>query len=183
VVDATPSKEEGDPSFYLMLLANRRKTAEYRIFGKEKRLRRLTLLLALLAAMMLAVSPVFAHPGGATHGDKYPNNYYPNDYYNYCEPGGDNFDATKANNDAWCDQWYTDYQKKQWNGEWYYYVHVYYKWKDSSGISHTWDDWYYSQYHQWDDPNSDQPYFKAWVTYKPTGQGYWESFYWGSAQQ
>src|SRR3712207_3657740 len=62
------------------------KRLEYRIFGKEKKLRRLTLLLAVLAAMMLVVSPVFAHPGGGTHGHKYANNYYPDDYFNYCHP-------------------------------------------------------------------------------------------------
>jgi hypothetical protein len=27
------------------------------------------------------------------------------------------------------------------------------------------------------DPNAKRPYFKAWVTYKPNGNHYWESFY------
>jgi hypothetical protein len=142
------------------------------------------LLLALLGAMMLVASPVIAHPGGATHGDKYWKNYYPNGYYNYCEPGGDNYyGATKANDEAWCDQWYTEYQKKKFKGEWYYYVHVYYKWQDPNNTPHTVDYWYYCRYHKYDDPNSTKPYFKAWVTHRPTGDKNWESFYWGSSQQ
>jgi hypothetical protein len=45
-------------------------------------------LLGLLAAMMLAASPVLAHQGGPNHGNKYSKNYYPNGYFNYCEPDG-----------------------------------------------------------------------------------------------
>ena len=59
-----------------------------------------------------------------------------------------------------------------------YYVHVYYWWKTPDGKSHKWDEWYYCQYHKYNDPDSTHPYFKAWVTYKPTGNHYWESFYW-----
>ena len=135
------------------------------------------LLLALLAAMMLVASPVLAHQGGATHGNKYPKNYYPNSYYKYCEKGGDKYyGPTKAS--KWCKQYYTEYQKKSYKGEKYYYVHVYYKWKTPDGKWHTKDYWYYCQYHKYNDPNSTKPYFKAWVTYKPTGNHYWESFYW-----
>ncbi len=32
---------------------------------------------------------------------------------------------------------------------------------------------------KYDDPDSTKPYFKAWVTYKPTGKYYWESYYKG----
>jgi hypothetical protein len=136
------------------------------------------LLLALLAAMMLVASPVLAHEGGATHGNKYPKNYYPNSYYKYCEKGGDKYyGPTKAS--KWCKQYYTEYQKKSYKGKKYYYVHVYYKWKTPNGKWHTKDYWYYCQYHKYNDPNSTKPYFKAWVGYKPTGKHYWESFYWG----
>ncbi len=136
------------------------------------------LLLALLAAMMLVASPVLAHEGGATHGNKYPKNYYPNSYFKYCEKGGDKYyGPTKAS--KWCKQYYTEYQKKSYKGEKYYYVHVYYKWKTPDGNWHTKDYWYYCQYHKYNDPNSTKPYFKAWVGYKPTGKYYWESFYWG----
>ncbi len=135
------------------------------------------LILALLAAMMLVASPVLAHQGGATHGNKYPKNYYPNSYYKYCEKGGDKYyGPTKAS--KWCKQYYTEYQKKSYKGEKYYYVHVYYTWKTPDGKSHTKDYWYYCQYHKYDDPDSTKPYFKAWVTCKPTGNHYWESFYW-----
>jgi hypothetical protein len=46
------------------------------------------LLLGLLAAMMLVVSPVLAHQGGPTHGNTYSKNYYPNTYFKYCEKNG-----------------------------------------------------------------------------------------------
>jgi hypothetical protein len=140
-------------------------------------LRRLMLLLGLLAAMMLAASPVLAHQGGSTHGHKYSKNYYPNSYFKYCEPKGSQFlGTTKAN--TWCDQWYTDYRTKTFNGDKWYYVHVYYKWKTTQGGQwQKWDGWYYCQYHKFDDRKHSKPYFKAWTTYKPTGNHYWESFY------
>src|ERR671911_521842 len=65
------------------------------------------------------------------------------------------------------------------NGKKYYYVHVYYEWKTPDGKWHKKDYWYYCQYHKYDDPDSTKPYFKAWVTYKPTGKHYWESYYKG----
>jgi hypothetical protein len=134
------------------------------------------LLLAALAAMMLVASPVFAHTAGGTHGDKYWKNYYPKDYYSYCEKGGANYyGTTKA--DKWCNQYYTDYKTKWYKGDKYYYVHVYYQWK-ANGKWWEQDYWYYCQYHKYDDPNSNEWYFKAWVGYK--GKYYWESFYWWS---
>jgi hypothetical protein len=149
-------------------------------FGKEKKsLRRLMLFLALLAAMMLVASPVLAHQGGPTHGNKYPTNYYPNSWYKYCEKGGSQtYGPTKAS--KWCEKYYTEYQKKWNNGKQYYYVHVYYHWKTPDGNWHKQGYWYYCQYHKYNDPHSKRPYFKAWVTYKPTGKHYWESFYWHS---
>jgi hypothetical protein len=79
----------------------------------------------------------------------------------------------------WCDQWYTDYKTKTFNGDKWYYVHVYYKWKTTQGGQwQEWDGWYYCQYHRYDDPHSNHWGFKAWVTYKPTGNHYWEWFYW-----
>jgi hypothetical protein len=139
------------------------------------------LLLAVLAAMMLVVSPVFAHPGGdTTHGHKYYKNYYPNDYYNYCHPDGDNYYGD-AQAQEWCSQWYNGYTTKWYQGEKYYYVHVYYEWYNQADDNwYNQDYWYYCQYHKYDDPNSNQPYFKAWVGYEPTGDHYWESFYWSS---
>ena len=134
------------------------------------------LLLALLAAMMLVVTaPAVATQQG---GSKYPSNWYPNGYWKYCSS-----DSSSYKGDAWaskwCDQWYSGkVQKKQWNGKWYWYVHVYYKWK-WNGKWQNWDDWYYCQYKKYDDPNSVHPYYKAWVGYQPSGQHYWESFYWG----
>jgi hypothetical protein len=140
-------------------------------------LRRLMLLLAVLAAMMLAASPVLAHQAGPTHGNKYFKNYYPTTYFKYCEPDGDRF-LGDTNANKWCKKYYTEYQKKMFNGKQYYYVHVYYKWKTSSGATwQTQDYWYYCQYHKYDDPDSNRPWFKAWVGYKPTGDYYWESFY------
>jgi hypothetical protein len=138
------------------------------------------LLLALVAAMMLVASPVFAHPGGATHGDKYSKNYYPNGYYTYCEKGGDQYyGTTKAK--KWCKQYYTEYKTKSYNGKKYYYVHVYYRWYNQGKQRwHRRDYWYYSQYHKYDDPDSNKPYFRAWVGYTPTGKYYWESFYRGT---
>ena len=58
------------------------------MFWKENKLRRLMVLLGLLAATMLVASPVLAHPGGPDHGNRYQKNYYPNSYYKYCEPDG-----------------------------------------------------------------------------------------------
>ena len=51
-------------------------------FGKENKLRRLMLLLGLLAAMMLVASPVLAWQPGPNEGDKYFKNYYPGSYFN-----------------------------------------------------------------------------------------------------
>jgi hypothetical protein len=140
-------------------------------------LRRLMLLLAMLAAMMLAASPVLAWQPGPGEGSKYSKNYYPNGFYKYCEPEGDQFlGSPRANN--WCDQWYTDYRTKTFNGKKYYYVHVYYEWKTTRGGQwQEWDGWYYCQYHKYNDPQSLKPSFKAWVTYKPTGEHNWEWFY------
>jgi hypothetical protein len=78
-----------------------------------------------------------------------------------------------------CAQYYTDYKTKWTNGKKYYYVHVYYEWKTPDGKWHKRNYWYYCQYHKYDDPDSTHPYFKAWVTYKPTGNHYWESYYKG----
>jgi len=136
------------------------------------------LLLGLLAAMMLVASPVLAWQPGPGEGNKYSQNYYPTSYYKYCDPSGSQFLGTSRSN-SWCDQWYTTYKTKTFNGDKWYYVHVYYKWKSTqSGRWQTWDDWYYCQYHRYDDPNSNHWYFKAWVTFKPTGDHNWESFYW-----
>jgi hypothetical protein len=52
------------------LLAKRQGSTVGTYFGKENELRRLMLLLGLLAAMMLVASPVLAHQGGPTHGHK-----------------------------------------------------------------------------------------------------------------
>jgi hypothetical protein len=150
-------------------------------FGKENKMRRLMLLLGLLAAMMLVASPVLAWQPGPNEGSKYWKNYYPNSYFKYCEPDGSQYYGDKkASNTKWCNHYYTEFQKKTFNGKKWYYVHVYYWWKTPDGNSHKWDDWYYCQYHKYDDPDSTHPYFKAWVTYKPTGNHYWESFYWHS---
>jgi hypothetical protein len=139
-------------------------------------MRRLMLLLGLLAATMLMASPVLAHKGGPTHGNKYSKNYYPTSYFKYCEPDGSNYyGKTKAS--KWCDKYYKEYTKKTFNGKKWYWVHVYYWWKTPDGTPHKWDHWYYCAYHKYDDPNAKKPYFKAWVTYKPTGKHYWESFY------
>jgi hypothetical protein len=121
-------------------------------------LRRLRLLLALVAATMLVASPVLAHEGGPTHGDKYSKNYYPNSYFKYCEPDGSQYYGDKkASNSKWCDHYYTDYKTKTFDGKKYYYVHVYYRWKTPDGKSHTKDYWYYCQYHKYNDPNSTKP--------------------------
>jgi hypothetical protein len=136
------------------------------------------LLLALLAATMLVASPVLAHQGGPHHGNKYSKNYYPNSYFKYCEPDGAKYyGQTKASKNSWCDKYYKEYTKKTFNGKNWYYVHVYYKWKTPDGQRHTQGYWYYCQYHKYNDPKAKRPYFKAWVTYKPTGNHYWESFY------
>src|SRR5215211_6953374 len=116
------------------------------------------LLLAVLAAMMLAASPVLAWQPGPGEGSKYSKNYYPKSYFNYCEPNGAQYWGDMQAN-KWCDQYYTTYQKKTTSG----------------GRWQTWDDWYYSQYHKYDDRNSTHPYFRAWVTYQSTGNSYWES--------
>jgi hypothetical protein len=141
-------------------------------------LRKLMLLLAVLAAMMLMASPVFAWQPGPGEGSKYSKNYYPTTYFKYCEPDGSQFLGTSKAN-KWCDHWYTDYKTKTFNGDKWYWVHVYYKWKTpQSGQWQEWDGWYYCQYHKYDDPDSNHWGFKAWVTYKPTGKHYWEWFYW-----
>jgi hypothetical protein len=141
-------------------------------------LRRLILLLAVLAAMMLVASPVLAWQAGPGQGNKFSKNYYPTSYYKYCDENGSQFLGSSRSN-SWCDQWYTTYKTKTFNGDKWYYVHVYYKWKSTqSGRWQTWDDWYYCQYHRYDDQNSNHWYFKAWVTFKPTGDHNWESFYW-----
>ena len=88
------------------------------------------LLLGLLAAMMLAASPVLAWQPGPGEGSKFGKNYYPTSYFNYCEPDGDKFFGdSKSSNDFWCDTYYTEYKKKSINGKKYYYVHVYYEWR------------------------------------------------------
>jgi hypothetical protein len=136
------------------------------------------LLLAVLAAMMLMASPVLAWQPGPGEGSKYSKNYYPTTYFKYCEPDGSQFLGTSKAN-KWCDHWYTDYKTKTFNGDKWYWVHVYYKWKTpQSGQWQEWDGWYYCQYHKYDDPDSNHWGFKAWVTYKPTGKHYWEWFYW-----
>jgi hypothetical protein len=148
-------------------------------------LRRLMVLLGLLAAMMLVASPVLAWQPAPGEGNKYSQNYYPTSFYKYCEPGGSQYYGDKkAANPRWCDRtpgygnYYTEYQKKMFKGKQWYWVHVYYHWRTPDGTSHKREPWYYCQYHKYNDPNSTHPYFKAWVTYKPTGDHYWESFYW-----
>jgi arylsulfatase A-like enzyme len=141
-------------------------------------LRRLLLLLGLLAAMMLVASPVLAWQPGPGEGSKYSKNYYPTSYFKYCEPDGSQYYGDKkASNNSWCDKYYKEYQKKSFQGKQWYWVHVYYTWKTPDGMPHQWDDWYYCQYHKYDDQNSTRPSFKACVTYKPTGNSYWEWFY------
>jgi hypothetical protein len=44
-------------------------------------------------------------------------------------------------------------------------------------MTHIRDDWYYCKYHKYDSADSPKPYFEAWVTYKPTGNHYWEEFF------
>jgi hypothetical protein len=134
--------------------------------------------------MMLVASPVLAWQPGPGEGSKYSKNYYPTSFYKYCEPDGSQYYGnTKAANPKWCyrtasyGNYYTEYQKKTFNGKQWYWVHVYYQWKTPDGKTHKSDPWYYCQYHKYNDPNSTRPYFKAWVTYKPTGNHYWESFY------
>ena len=139
------------------------------------------LFLALLAAMMLVASPVLAHQGGPHHGDKYWKNYYPNSWYKYCEPGGSQTYG-KAKASKWCKKYYTEYHKKWTNGKQYYYVHVYYWWETPDQKTHMWDDWYYCKYHKYDSADSPKPNFEAWVTYKPTGSHYWESFFYKKLQ-
>ena len=105
------------------------------------------LLLGLLAAMMLVASPVLAHQGGPTHGNKYSKNYYPNGYFKYCEPDGSKYyGKTKAS--KWCDKYYKEYTKKTFNGKKWYYVHVYYQWKTPDGKTHKSDPWYYCASHK-----------------------------------
>jgi Sortase domain len=67
---------------------------------------------------------------------------------------------------------------KEWiNGKKYYYVHVYYWWETPDQMTHIRDDWYYCKYHKYVAADSPKPYFEAWVTYKPTGNHYWEEFF------
>jgi len=141
-------------------------------------LRRLMLFLGLLAAMMLLASPVLTHQDGPHHGNKYSKNYYPNGYFNYCEPDGAKYyGQKKISNNNLCGQSYTKYHKKWNNGKKYYYVHVYYWWETPDQKTHMWDDWYYCKYHKYPSADSPKPNFEAWVTYKPTGDHYWESFF------
>jgi hypothetical protein len=135
-------------------------------------------LLGLLAAMMLVTSPVLAHQGGAHHGNKYSKNYYPNGYFKYCEPDGAKYyGQKKISNKNLCDQYYSEYKTKWNNGKKYYYVHVYYWWRSPDGQTHKWDDWYYCKFHKYVAADSPKPMFEAWVTYKPTGNHYWEEFF------
>jgi hypothetical protein len=74
--------------------------------------------------------------------------------------------------DEHCDKYYTEYKKKQYKGKWYWYVHVYYVWDDRSGgtvVERTKHYWYYAKDKKYDDPDRVEPYFRAWVGYKPTG--------------
>ena len=104
-------------------------------------LRRLMLLLGLLAAMMLVASPVLAWQPGPGEGNKYSKNYYPNGYFKYCEPDGSQYyGKKKISNDKLCGQSYTKYHKKWINGKQYYYVHVYYWWETPDSLTHMWDD-------------------------------------------
>jgi hypothetical protein len=150
-------------------------------------LRKLMVLLWFLAAMMLVASPVLAWQPGPGEGNKYSKNYYPTSFYKYCEPGGSKYYGnTKAANPRWCDRtpgygnYYTEYQKKTKKNRQWYRVHVYFKWRTPDGKVHKREPWFLCQYHKYHDPNSTHPYFRAWVTYKPmpTGNHYWESFYW-----
>src|SRR5215211_1742849 len=93
-------------------------------------------LLGLLAAMMLVASPVLAWQPGPGEGNKYSQNYYPNGFYKYCEPDGSQYYGNKkAANPKWCyrtpgyGNYYTEYQKKTFNGKQWYWVHVYYQWR------------------------------------------------------
>ena len=105
-------------------------------------------------------------------------NYYPNTYFKYCDKNSSQFyGKTKASKR--CAQYYTEHQKKTFNVKKWYWVHIYFEWKTPDGKWHKKDYWYYCQYHKYDDPDSTKPYFKAWVTYKPTGEHYWESYYKG----
>jgi hypothetical protein len=149
-------------------------------------LRRLMVLLGLLAAMMLMASPVLAWESGPNEGTLYSENYYPNGYFNYCEPdGAQYYGDQKASNENVCDHRYIDrpgqpaYEVKWFNGEKFYYVHVVYFWETPDGQGHNWDDWYYCEPHKFDNPNGPKPYFNAWVTYKadPIGNHNWESFF------
>ena len=93
-------------------LTVRREIEVVTCFGKENKLRRLMLLLGLLAATMLVASPVLAHPGGPDHGNRYQKNYYPNSYFKYCEPdGAQYYGDNRANNNFWCDTYYTEYTR------------------------------------------------------------------------
>jgi hypothetical protein len=146
-------------------------------------MRRLMLLLGLLAAMMLVGSPVLAHQGGPHHGNKYSKNYYPNGYFKYCEPDGAKYyGKKKISNNNLCGQNYSQYKTKWINGKKYYYVHVYYWWETPDRTTQMWDDWYYCKYHKYDSADSPKPNFEAWVTYKPTGNHYWESFFYKKLQ-
>ena len=103
-------------------------------------MRRLMVLLGLLAAMMLMASPVLAWQAGPNEGNKYSKNYYPTSYFKYCEPDGSQYYGDKkASNTRWCDHYYTEYKKKTFEGKQYYYVHVYYYWETPEGNRHTQD--------------------------------------------
>jgi len=128
--------------------------------------------------------PVLAWQPGPNEGNKYSKNNYPNGYFTYCEPdGAQYYGDQKASNENVCDHRYIDgpgkppYEVKWFNGEQYYYVHVYYYWETPDQNTHLWDDWYYCKYHKYPSADSPKPNFQAWVTYKPTGNHYWESFF------
>src|SRR3954462_2650898 len=108
-----------------------------------KVLRKLMVLLGLLAAMMLVASPVLAWQPGPGEGNRDANNYYPASFYKYCEPGGSQYYGdTKAANPRWCyrtpgyGNYYTEYQKKTFRGKQSYWVHVYYQWRTPDGTSY-----------------------------------------------
>ena len=126
------------------------------------------LVLALLAAMMLVALPALA---AKQAGSKYNRNYYPEGYYDYCHPDGENYwgDEEAAEH---CDKYYTEREKKQHKGKWYYYVHVFFVWDGEAE-----DDWYYARYKKYHVLKSLIPCYRAWVGHKPTGEYYWETFY------
>src|SRR5215218_6354552 len=96
------------------------------------------LLLGLLAAMMLAASPVLAHKGGPTHGNKYSKNYYPNRYFKYCEPDGSNYSQTKASQNSRCNKYYKADNETTVSGEDWYALHDNSNWKTPDCMTDKW---------------------------------------------